>query len=387
LLKSCLVKISLVVFLNIDKIHFSATYNFEGQDLSPKNWIVELIREILFAPFGLLAFPGAFSLTKHFFIDYTRVAKAERQLSAIGGVKVQLTTPDRDRLSGYYLKTEKFKETMFQYFELVEEQTAEGTHQKLLPKKEASEMQEAYKMLVGVGVEFSGTKESPYIDLGFFSPEERERSAVIIGHGSAITAAGYKHLALLYLMNGIDVLMLDLRGYGQSSGNPTDVKMNLDFETAYQFLRTHAQVRTENIWVHAHCLSGGPGTDLCSRRQGVNLILDRSFACYQDLMIKKSGKYAPLIERLGPWIVEYNNHEKMEEVKGHICLISSLADERIPYEQTLKLIDHLPETKKMRRMILSLDPHDGSWARIRAHHVAQEFIQFLRDLKITNKMR
>lgn len=380
--------------MNITKTHsYQAMYNYgiPEECLRPENRLTSFAKMILCTPFRWMAFPAGM-LFKRLYIDYARLAKSEQQLVNMGGERVVLKTPDHETLSTIHLRTDAFKEYILRYCDLVEERTIDGQiHQQLKLKKQedrSDEFSQFIEFLDSFGIPLQGNKDNAYIDLGVFSAQDKQRSTVILTHGSVGTSAGYKSLGILYLMNGVDVLFLDMRGFGTSTGTPSDHKTFLDYETAYQYLNEKHQIKTENIWVHAHCIAGGPATDLCSRRKGVNLILDRSFADMQDLMIAKSGRLSWLISRIGRWIANYNIAAKLANVHGHICVISSAADKQIPQEQTFKLIDHFPQSRKgqIQKLILTLEDHSGSWAKVPGCETDKKFRTFLEETNVKTRM-
>lgn len=197
--------------------------------------------------------------------------------------------------------------------------------------------------------------------------------------------AAYKGLAA-YLIRGINVMMVDFRGYGRSEGSPTDVRTKLDLDTAYQYLQTQYNIKNEDLIVHGHCLGGGPASDLAARRPGVNLILDRSFSDYREIARERFPVFQKLISAIMPSIVNYNNAENLRNVKGNVAIAMSVEDAVIPREQITKLIDNLPDSEpsKHYQLMHTTERHTGLWTDDAI--TAKQFDQFLNKTGLRGRL-
>lgn len=202
--------------------------------------------------------------------------------------------------------------------------------------------------------------------------------------------AAYKGLAISYLIRGINVAMIDYRGYGKSTGSPTDDKTKLDLETVYQFLSEKHHVKNEHIIVHGHCLASGPASDLAARRQNVNIILDRGFAEYRDVAQKRFPLIEKIVHALLPQIVDYNVSKNIQNIRGHIAIEIDTRDDVIPEDQWIKNIDHLPSSKRgekkpqVIKLMDSDEGHAGLWTRNRV--TAAQFSQFLEQTHLRRRL-
>lgn len=392
-------------------ISFKARYDYGPQ----KQWVktptrlVGLFNSLIVRLFKTMLFPGA-SLIKRTIIDFSRIEKARKDLCLLGAEDVTLQTPDKATLNCLYISADRFKKELDQFL-FVDEMTDEyGTRIKILrlkkehyeeqeitqssgfvcqyrkPKLEAAAFLKRIQNICGSPTPFEqspdGETREYIINIGTAmtpSASKRDSAAtVIITHGSGMTAAGYKGLAGDYLLRGLNVLMVDLRGYGKSSGSPTDFRTKLDLDTAYQYLQTTKNVRNEDLLIHAHCLSGGPASDLAARRPGVSILLDRTFADYTDLAKERFPLIRGLAKRLLPHIVNYNSAKNLQKIRGHIAIQMDTEDSVIPMAQITKLIDHLPHNyrgQKMKLLDSNMD-HTGRFPR----HTERQFEQFLEQI-------
>lgn len=85
-----------------------------------------------------------------------------------------------------------------------------------------------------------------------------------------------------------NVFMLEYRGYGLSTGTPDERGLNIDAQTALDYLRNRAETRNTKIIVYGQSLGGAVAISLVSKNleKGVisGLILENTFLCIRKLI-------------------------------------------------------------------------------------------------------
>lgn len=361
---------------------FKAQYNYgpaaEQRPVDSK--IKTVAQSIVLTPLKVAVFPGA-SILKNRLLDPVRIAEGRQQLQFIGAQELYLETPDGDTIHAIFLSAARVKEVLLQHFDYRERIDKNGETVRFLTLKPDVENVEAVKTSVkrlGFDILINGIiSENPEVR-GFvialgkpFPPEvptvqdnqNGSRPTVLIAAGSGMSAVAYKHIAISYILKGMDAMLFDYRGYGESKGTPTSAKTKLDIETAYQYLHQEKHVENSDLLVHGHCLGGGPASDLASRREGVNVILDRTFANYAEIAASKYPRISRVVEKVLPSIVNYDNAPKIERVTGHIAIVSGANDQMIPPEQTAKQVASLPDRDDKQQLHLHSKSaaHTGGW--------------------------
>jgi|GEM_PF-2794127 len=403
---------------------FSSSYDYgqKEQQIVRQNAIISFLQTTIVRPFKSMIYSGS-SFLKERFIDSEREKKAKDQLLTIGGESVKMRTPDGDIIDGMYLSTNRFKKGLQKYFHVIESENKDGTiKQKLIIKSEFckeeerqlnsgetsiylkpnEEAQSFFDKIKGLGFSaFPNTiigseedkKRGLCIELGNIpknlpvaDDQANSYPTVLISPGADMSYPAYKGLAVAYLLRGINVMMIDFRGYGESQGSPTSHKTKLDLETAYQYLATKHGVENKDLIVHGHCMGGGPATDLAARRKGVNLILDRSFAEYRDVARNRFPLMSSIIYKIMPWIVNYNNTKNLGQVEGHIAIEMAKEDAVISESQIIKQIDGLSDTKKGQIIKLMDSPggHGGLWTD--EVITSLQFNQFLEQINLRKRL-
>lgn len=158
------------------------------------------------------------------------------------------------------------------------------------------------------------------------------RGCVLISHGNAGSLQHRLGLTASLVQMGFSVLLYDYRGYGTSTGSPSEDGLYLDGTTAYNWLLAEGW-RPDQIILWGESLGGGVATELATRFESAGLVLDHSFTSAVD-----AGSYHY------PWLPvsllstdRFESLEKFPQLKLPILIIHSPEDRVIPYEQAERL--------------------------------------------------
>lgn len=87
---------------------------------------------------------------------------------------------------------------------------------------------------------------------------------------------------------GCNVLMLQYRGYGRSTGTPDEKGLKIDAQTGLDFLRSNGELKSKNIIVYGQSLGGAVGINLVAENQEqgdiAGLILENTFTSIRKLI-------------------------------------------------------------------------------------------------------
>lgn len=158
--------------------------------------------------------------------------------------------------------------------------------------------------------------DAPYRDL-----------AVLISHGNGGNISHRLSLYHLLLDVGVNVFAYDYRGYGRSSGRPTEAGTYLDAEAALDWLvrRGFPEAR---ILAHGESLGGAIAAELARRRPGLRgLILRSTFTSIPDIGTE-----------LFPWLpvrrlarLQYATRERLPAVRVPVLILHSPEDTLVRY--------------------------------------------------------
>jgi len=122
---------------------------------------------------------------------------------------------------------------------------------------------------------------------------------------------------------GSSVLMLDYRGYGKSSGRPTEQGLYRDSEAGFIYLLGKGY-RAEQIILHGESLGTSVAIDLASRRPCLALVLEAPFTSAGDV----AGTILPFI---GPLLIRsFNSVPKIRWIRVPKFFLHGDRDEVVP---------------------------------------------------------
>ena len=126
--------------------------------------------------------------------------------------------------------------------------------------------------------------------------------------------------------------MLEYRGYGRSTGDPSEKGLMIDAQTGLNYIRQREDLKNSKIVIYGQSLGGAVSIDLVAKNKGTGdirgLILENTFLS----IAKMIPKVMPAAKLLVPLCHEY---WKSEEIISQITdipvlFLSGLRDEIVP---------------------------------------------------------
>lgn len=171
---------------------------------------------------------------------------------------------------------------------------------------------------------------------------------VLYLHGNSQNISGGNlEQAVLFHRLGLDVLMMDYRGYGQSSGPfPSEQRLYADAAMMWQHLTCKRNIPPAQILVYGHSLGGAIAVELaCHQPQMAGLIIQSSFTS-MTAMASRLGyrRFLPI-----RWLLtqRFNSLEKLARLRLPILLIHGLADSSVPADMSRQLYQVASEPKEL----------------------------------------
>ena len=141
---------------------------------------------------------------------------------------------------------------------------------------------------------------------------------------------------------GLQVFILDYRGYGLSEGSPSEQGLYEDAQAAYAHLLSRDDVDPERIAIFGRSLGGAVAVDLASRVPCRRLILESTFSSAADM----AGHILPILP-LGRLMTErFDSASKMDKIRAPLLQFHGTQDEIVPYRLGEKLHQSAREPKE-----------------------------------------
>lgn len=150
---------------------------------------------------------------------------------------------------------------------------------------------------------------------------------------------------------GYNLLMIDYRGYGLSTGRePSEAKVYEDAESAWNYLvnRLGAQPRpgetklSRPVFIYGHSLGGAIAIDLAVRHPEASGLVAESTFTNMAAMGKRQYGFLPVDLLLTQ---HFDSVHKVKRLRVPVLYIHGKMDALIPYRMSQKLYDKSPEPK------------------------------------------
>ncbi len=186
-----------------------------------------------------------------------------------------------------------------------------------------------------VGLKFENiyfrTQDKSLIN-GWFIKYRHARSTVLYLHGNAGNISDRLDKISTFHDMGVNVFIIDYRGYGKSQGRPSEHGIYEDALAAYDYLLTREDVPPDKICVYGASLGGAVAIELATKRKTSGLIIDSSFSSAAD-MAKTIYPFVPAFFLQ----TKMDSINKIKKITVAKLFIHSRDDELVPFRLGRKL--------------------------------------------------
>lgn len=186
----------------------------------------------------------------------------------------------------------------------------------------------------------------------WFIPNNKSKTVILVCHGNAGNISHRLDTLRRFHDIGLNVLLFDYRGFGQSTGVPGEQGTYLDAQAAWGYLIDKG-FSAEQIVIFGRSLGGGVATELASQQDAAAVILESTFTSVPDRGAE-----------LYPWLpvqllarTHYNNLAKVSRINSPLLVLHSVSDELIPFHHGRQLFQAAKEPKEF--YTLNGDHNDG----------------------------
>lgn len=209
----------------------------------------------------------------------------------------------------------------------------------------------------------------------WFVPKEQAWASVLILHGNAGNISYCLDTVAMFHRLGYSVLIFDYRGYGRSTGQPSEAGLYRDAQTAWEYLARQHAIPPERIILFGESLGGAVAAWLAAREHPGALVLSSAFISVPELAAD-----------LYPWLparwlarLRYDTRAALAEVSCPVLVAHSPDDEIVPYRHGQALFAAAAEPKVF--LSLAGGHNDGfifrreAWVEVLAGFLRNHFKQ------------
>lgn len=175
------------------------------------------------------------------------------------------------------------------------------------------------------------TRDGAIINGLRFYPKGESKGVVIYLKGNSKSIKGWGKFAVDFTRHGYNVLMVDYRGFGKSTGKRSQKAIKRDLQLVYN--KVKEKTTEDRIILYGRSLGSGFATKLASMNHPKMLILD---APYYSLT-KVTARYMPFMPL--SILIKYPlpTYKWLKYVQCPVHIIHGTHDKLIPYKSSVKL--------------------------------------------------
>ena len=169
---------------------------------------------------------------------------------------------------------------------------------------------------------------------------EKPKGVILYFHGNAGDLSRWGIITEFFVEMHYDVLVMDYRTYGKSSGTLSEQALYNDAQMCYDYLLKHYQ--ESEITIYGRSIGTGMATHLASGNQPNRLILETPFYSLSDVAKHRFPVFP--VKKL----LRYNfpSYQYIQDVKCPIIIFHGTEDNIIPYTSGEKLFDSIFQKEK-----------------------------------------
>ncbi|HSW59017.1 MAG TPA: alpha/beta hydrolase [Dehalococcoidales bacterium] len=142
-------------------------------------------------------------------------------------------------------------------------------------------------------------------------------------------------LGLLRDALDVNVFLFDYRGYGRSTGNPSEKGLYRDAEAALDYLRSRPGGDHQKIIYFGQSLGSAVAVDLAARHPPAGLILEAAFPSVPDV----ASRLYPFLPARFLIRARFDSLSKIERINAPLLMAHGDRDDIIPLEAGQKLFE------------------------------------------------
>jgi len=180
----------------------------------------------------------------------------------------------------------------------------------------------------------------------WYIPYQGANKVLLFFHGNAGNISHRGESIRIFHRLGLNVFIIDYRGYGNSQGEPSEAGLYKDADAAWQYLTQERAIDKDNIIIFGRSLGGAVATKLASEVQPAALILESTFSSAREF----SKSVFPVLSRILIFRYRFNSLGKIKKITCPLLVMHSPDDEIIPFHLGEKIYQTANQPKYFIKM-------------------------------------
>ena len=174
------------------------------------------------------------------------------------------------------------------------------------------------------------------------SPGSTAKQTLLFFHGNAGNISGRLESVQQFHQLGLNVLIVDYRGYGQSTGTPSEQGIYNDAAACWQHLTETRGIAPEDIVIFGRSMGGGPATWLATQHRPGAVILESVFTNVPDV----GAHHYSFLPVRALATNQFDNESRVPEIEAPTLHIHSREDRIVPIKLGRRVFEAAAEPKQ-----------------------------------------
>jgi len=181
---------------------------------------------------------------------------------------------------------------------------------------------------------------------GWYIPAEPAERVLLFFHGNAGNMSHRGESVKIFHRLGLNIFIIDYRGYGSSTGKPDEQGLYQDADAAWRYLTKEKGFANNQILIFGRSLGGIVAARLAASVEAGAVILESTLSSARDF-----AKTAfPILSKLVFTRYQFNTAKHIQQVNYPVLVLHSPDDELIPFHLGETIFQSAHEPKHFVRM-------------------------------------
>jgi hypothetical protein len=181
---------------------------------------------------------------------------------------------------------------------------------------------------------------------GWYIPNRESEQVMLFFHGNAGNISHRRDSIELFHHLGLNVFIIDYRGFGESEGKPGEQGLYKDAVAAWHYLTEEKGFDPDDVVIFGRSLGGAVAAKLAAGVEARGLILESTMSSARDF----ARAVFKILSRLVVVRYEFNTAQLVKSVHYPVLVLHSPEDEIMPFHLGEKIYDLANQPKHFVRM-------------------------------------
>ncbi|MFL9835770.1 alpha/beta hydrolase [Chryseobacterium terrae] len=182
----------------------------------------------------------------------------------------------------------------------------------------------------------------------FLKPNiSKPKATILFFHGAGGNVSSYVFMIKPLVENGFQVVMVDFRGYGKSTGTPTHINVAEDGQKFFDLMSQRKDIKNTKLIIYGASLGSQISAHLAKNNKDKisGLVIDGGMSSFADIAAVFAPQFKDALAKMLSSV--YSAKEDIKSTEGLPKLfVYSKNDKTVPFSQGEEIYKNAPEPKQ-----------------------------------------